>query len=474
MKHEHKTVKFEVKEIDEDEGTFEGYAATFSKTPDSYGDIIDKGAFKKTLKERFNRIKILWNHYILEPIGKPLEMKEDDHGLHVIGKLSLGVQRGKEVLALMKDGVITELSIGYDTMKETYEGGIRHLQEIQLWDFSPVTFAANPEAVVISVKKATTYSNFPLADRDREWDASAVEKRVRAWAGGTDEINWNKYRQAFFWYDAENPELFGSYKLGFADIIDSRLTAIPRGIFAVAAVLMGARGGVNIPESDVSGVKAHVEKYYAKMRKEFDDEDIIAPWNKSAGIEELKPLPHEHTCQLRDPGDFEEGSFKRSTEQHEEMEYSVISGKLKGEDSLTDQAYRYDKEVWPEAAAKSHAEEHDGIFEPAEKRSWSELFNSLSTEKQDNKSGRVLSGTNLEKVRVGLEALESGIEVLKALIEAAEAEPEPVKATQLTAEVAEEAAKLESMVSTLKAENEGFDTAEAEKSIEAILEKLKK
>lgn len=148
------------------------------------------------------------------------------------------------------------------------------------------------------------------------------------------------------------------------------------------------------------------------------------------------------------------------TRKHDEKEYGVIMGKLKGEDTMTDQAFRYKKDIWEEDEAKGHCKEHDGHFEPAEK--------------QDNKSGRVLSGSNLEKVRVGLEALQTGLEALQALIEAAEAEPEPAKATQLTAEVAEEAAKLENMVSTLKAENEGFDTAEAEKSIEAMLEKLKK
>lgn len=538
---ERKTVKFEVKQVDEEEGTFEGYAATFSKTPDSYGDIIDKGAFKKTLKERFKRIKILWNHYVLEPIGKPLELAEDEKGLLVKGKLSLGVQRAREVLSLMKDGVITEMSIGYDSMKESFKDGIRHLEEIRLWDVSPVTFAANPDAVITSVKKATGFGNLPLADRDKAWDATACERRVRAWAGGEDNINWNKYRQAFFWFDSENPDLFGSYKLGFADIINNRLTAIPRGIFAVAAVLMGARGGVAIPESDMAGVKSHVEKYYAKMRKEFDDEGIVAPWNKSVEVEELKPLPNEHACRLRDPDDFKKDSFRRMTRKHEDKEYSVIMGRLKGEDTMTDQAFRYDKEVWEEDEAKTHCKDHDGTFEAAEKlkklaaeyladgtyhmcklrelddfkketirtlgdevegkfilfiigelkdddkvvvqsyrypvSEWEEedarkhckahegkLFE--AAEKQA-KSGRVLSSASLEKVRAALEALQ-------ALLEAAESEPEPAKATQLSEEVAEEAAKLEQTITTLKAESEGFDVREAEGRIESILDQLKK
>jgi len=153
---ENKTVKFEVKEINEEEGTFTGYAATFSKVPDSYGDIIDKGAFSKTLKEHGKRVKILWNHNTMEPIGKPIEMSEDENGLLVKGKLSLGVQRAREVLSLMKDDVINEMSIGYDTITEKFDDAIgskvRHLKEVKLWDVSPVTFAANPEATISGIK----------------------------------------------------------------------------------------------------------------------------------------------------------------------------------------------------------------------------------------------------------------------------------------------------------------------------------
>jgi len=118
-----------------------------------------------------------------------------------------------------------------------------------------------------------------LADRDKEWDGSAVEKRVRAWAGGADNMNWNKYRRAFFWYDEDAPELFGSYKLGFADVINGRLTAIPRGIFACAVVLKGGRGGVNIPAEDKPKVIAHLNKYYDKM-------DMESPFKALPGISE--------------------------------------------------------------------------------------------------------------------------------------------------------------------------------------------
>ena len=152
MDIERKTVGFEVKEIDEEEGTFTGYAATFSSKPDSYGDVIDPGAFTKTLKDGRKRIKVLWQHSPMEPIGKPVEISEDEKGLLIKGKLSLGVQRAREILALMKDDVINEMSIGYETIKQEYKDGVRHLKEIRLYDTSPVTFAANPEAVIVGVK----------------------------------------------------------------------------------------------------------------------------------------------------------------------------------------------------------------------------------------------------------------------------------------------------------------------------------
>jgi hypothetical protein len=110
----------------------------------------------------------------------------------------------------------------------------------------------------------TTFQDFPLADRDREWDGDAAEKRVRKQAGAEDEPN-AKYRETHVWYDAENKDNFTAYKLLIADVVDGRVRAVPRAIMAAGNVMQGARGGVDIPESDVSRVKSHLAKYYRKM-----------------------------------------------------------------------------------------------------------------------------------------------------------------------------------------------------------------
>jgi len=116
------------------------------------------------------------------------------------------------------------------------------------------------------------FQDLPLADRDRAWDGSAAERRVREWAGAEDAPN-AKYRDAHVWYDDAKPDNFGSYKLLVADVVDGRLRAVPRGVMAAAAVMDGSRGGVDLKKEDIDRVKAHLAKYYAKM-------DDTPPWDR--------------------------------------------------------------------------------------------------------------------------------------------------------------------------------------------------
>ena len=116
----------------------------------------------------------------------------------------------------------------------------------------------------------TAFQDYPLADRDREWDGAQAEKRVRRWAGAEDEPN-EKYRDAHVWYDSDKKDNFGSYKLLIADVIDGKLRAVPRAVMAAGAVMQGSRGGVDLPKDDIDRVKSHLAKYYGKM-------DDTPPW----------------------------------------------------------------------------------------------------------------------------------------------------------------------------------------------------
>jgi hypothetical protein len=149
LTREIKSFNFEVKATGENE--FEGYASVF-RNVDSYRDVIEPGAFTKTIQEN-KRIKVLWQHDPMQPIGKPILMQEDNHGLYVKAKIS-DTTLGREAMALMRDGVIDELSIGFNTVKEDWDKDqqVRRIKEVKLWEFSPVTFAANDQAAITAVK----------------------------------------------------------------------------------------------------------------------------------------------------------------------------------------------------------------------------------------------------------------------------------------------------------------------------------
>ena len=147
---ERKAFRLRVKQLD-DTGMFEGYASVFGNT-DSYGDVVDRGAFAKTIGDKAGRFPILWQHNPDEPIGVSTGMVEDMHGLAVTGQLNLDTQRGREAYSLLRQGALQGLSIGYQTVNSVMDGKLRRLTEVKLWEFSVVTFPANELANVTSVK----------------------------------------------------------------------------------------------------------------------------------------------------------------------------------------------------------------------------------------------------------------------------------------------------------------------------------
>lgn len=136
---------------------FSGYGSVYGTLIDTYVPTrILPGAFTKTLSEQAHRVKILWQHDASEPIGKPLVLREDARGLFLRAQLS-ATPRGKDAAELLRDGVLTELSIGFDPVRSTTVdegpgvGQVRHIHELKLWEISLVTFAANPDARVEQV-----------------------------------------------------------------------------------------------------------------------------------------------------------------------------------------------------------------------------------------------------------------------------------------------------------------------------------
>lgn len=155
---EHKIVAFELTGLDQAGRTIEGYASTFGNV-DLGADVIHPGAFAKTLAERGNKVRLLWQHHTDEPLGKPLELREDARGLFIKAIIS-DTARGRDALALLRDGAIEGLSIGYDAVKggleyQNVDGQtVRHLREVKLYEVSIVSFPMNEQAGIIALKEA--------------------------------------------------------------------------------------------------------------------------------------------------------------------------------------------------------------------------------------------------------------------------------------------------------------------------------
>ncbi len=137
-------------DADEKAGIVKGYGSVFGNV-DSDGDIINRGAYKKTIEENGNRVKYLYQHDMDKPLGKIVNLGEDDKGLYFeaeIPKTTLG----KDVIELMKAGVITENSVGILPIQKDNSGEYRQINEVKLYEISAVTLAANDQAILLDVK----------------------------------------------------------------------------------------------------------------------------------------------------------------------------------------------------------------------------------------------------------------------------------------------------------------------------------
>jgi HK97 family phage prohead protease len=153
LKHETKSVACDLKTVEAD-GTFSGYASRFDIV-DLGRDLVLPGAFRDSLAQRGTRsIKLLFQHDPAEPIGVWLELREAGRGLFVRGRVLPEVERGRDVLALMRAGALDGLSIGFRAVegRTDSKSGVRRLSKIDLWEISVVTFPMQPEARISAVK----------------------------------------------------------------------------------------------------------------------------------------------------------------------------------------------------------------------------------------------------------------------------------------------------------------------------------
>jgi HK97 family phage prohead protease len=165
------------------DGTIEGYASLFGAV-DQARDMVMPGAFRDTLQARgLRKIPMLFQH---EPVGIWLELVEDFRGLRARGRLIPDVRRARELLALLREGAIDGLSIGYRTVRGVIEprSRVRKLYQLDLWEISIVTFPLLDGARVAAVKQAPP--SRLRAQAEREWEAMRQEDTAQGLRGAAE------------------------------------------------------------------------------------------------------------------------------------------------------------------------------------------------------------------------------------------------------------------------------------------------
>lgn len=265
--------KFTIDERPEGQfGIVEGYLATWDIDRGDWTGVKDqfvRGAFQESIADFLQRkrhIRLKDHHHRTIGIFPIDTVHEDERGLFAKGEINLDVQLGREDYSLVKQGALTDFSIGFSIDDKTEDGELRIITKATIWEASIVDEPMNPHAVITDVKAVVPFQNLPLAERDKPWNVSDALKRVSELTN-SEEVPDVQYKKAFVWYDRENDSTFAAYKLPVADVIDGKLTVIPRAVFAAASDLSG------VSESDRPGVIRHLEKYYAKM-------DIESPFKE--------------------------------------------------------------------------------------------------------------------------------------------------------------------------------------------------
>ncbi|QDH92384.1 capsid maturation protease [Microbacterium phage Celaena] len=149
--------------VDLAEGEFLAYASTWTREPDSYGDVVAKGAFADTISEwkaSDANLPILFGHDLVDPfsnIGYAKDLVEDDHGLLVHAALDLENPKAKQVYRMLKGRRINQMSFAFDVLEDATveldgEKTARELRKMKLHEVSVVPFGANSDTEVLAVK----------------------------------------------------------------------------------------------------------------------------------------------------------------------------------------------------------------------------------------------------------------------------------------------------------------------------------
>ncbi len=175
MQYKYFGLQMKKEDFDEKSRTISGYAAVFGNR-DKAGDVLVKGCFSKSIRERGpesqanDKILLLWMHDMSEPIGKVMRLEEDERGLYFEAKID-EIELGDRAIKQLESGTLNQFSIGYSYVWENCEWeddtNTLYVKEVKLYELSVVSIGCNAETEYLGLKSAEDYEE-AYAKLDKE------------------------------------------------------------------------------------------------------------------------------------------------------------------------------------------------------------------------------------------------------------------------------------------------------------------
>lgn len=333
-------------------------AIASSEVEDRDGEVVSVDGWK--LEQYKQNPQLLWMHnrnlaHNGLPIGKAKRVwkKKIDGETKLVfePEFDESTEFNKTVKKFVDEGLLNSFSVGFLPLEREANTYTKQV----LLEISLVPVPSNHEAVFIqrakgfgfdkseakqfvNTKSVVPYRAYDPAPESQGWDGNVAEQHVRNWAGGPDkeDVDFNQYKEAFTWYDSEDEENFGAYKLPHHDVSGGNLVTVWRGVVAAMAALLGARGGVDVPESDKRDIYEHLAKHYEQfdetppdfrfiesqeLKEMFDLEaELVSHKNFQEFKKNLRDIKHF----VKEAKKFEQDRKKSEEEYKEKLKLSVM------------------------------------------------------------------------------------------------------------------------------------------------------
>ena len=305
----------EIKEIAAD-GSFTGLLSVYNVV-DLGKDLVEPGAFTKTIKDHGNEVPMLWQHKPDVPIGT-LTLQDGADALHVKGQLLMELPEAKKAYLLIKARIVRGLSIGFDTVKEVLDGGIRRLKELRLYEGSIVTFPMNEAALITNVKHrgerkedfTTELAELQLQDAGYQmWCALRNALCSIPWSGLSREEKLAAAAATLEQFTAAWMDYLPAYLDWLTDEYGDMETASRKRLEAKALQLKAGRRISAATKSQITQAHEHVKNasdlLIALLDGEADDvdetDDDVTSKSKAATETQPEPVPdHSAASSLLD------------------------------------------------------------------------------------------------------------------------------------------------------------------------------